>query len=105
MKGGVGMGYTIGKLEKELLSKIDTDSQKELEKIKRYINLIKLFYELDKSIKQNGVMVTTENGSQKFLKPNPAIQEKNRINTQLLSLERSFIFVNTDEMLDGSDLL
>lgn len=105
MKGGLGMGYTVRKLEKELLSKIDTESQKELEKIKRYINLIKLFYELDKSIKLNGVMVTTENGSQKFLKPNPAIQEKNRINTQLLSLERSFIFVNTDDMLDGSDLL
>ena len=99
------MGYTVKKLEKELLSKIDTESQKELEKINRYINLIKLFYELDESIKSDGAMVITENGSQKFLKPNPAIQEKNRINTQLLSLERSFIFVNTDDMLDGSDLL
>lgn len=99
------MGYTVKKLEKELLSKIDTGSQKELEKVNRYINLIKIFYELDKSIEEDGAMVLTENGAQKFLKPNPAIQEKNRINTQLLSIERSFIFVNTDDMLDGSDLL
>ncbi len=98
------MGYTVKKLEKELLSKIDTGSQKELEKVNRYINLIKIFYELDKSIDEDGAMVLTENGAQKFLKPNPAIQEKNRINAQLLSIERSFIFVNTDDMLDGSDL-
>jgi hypothetical protein len=105
MKGGLRMGYEIEKLEEELLSKIDTGSQKELEKVNRYMNLIRLFYDLDESIQQDGAMVLTENGSQRFLKPNPAIQEKNRINTQLLSIERSFIFVNQDDMLDGSDLL
>ena len=99
------MGYSFKKLEKELLSKIDTNSQKELEKINRYMNLIKIFYDLDESLKEDGAMVLTENGSQRFLKPNPAIQEKNRINTQLLSIERSFIFVNEEDMLDGSDLL
>lgn len=99
------MAYTLKKLETELLSKIDMNSQMELEKVKRYLNLVKLFYDLDKSISENGAMVMTENGSQKFLKPNPAIQEKNRINTQLLSIERSFIFVNVDDMMDGSDLI
>lgn len=99
------MAYDIKKLEKELLSKIDTCSQKELEKVNRYMNLIKIFYDLDESIATDGAMVLTENGSQRFIKPNPAIQEKNRINTQLLSIERSFIFVNEDDMLDGSDLL
>lgn len=99
------MKYNIKKLEKELLSKTDNNSQKELEKVNRYINLLKIFYELDKSIKENGPMVLTENGSQKFLKPNPAIQEKNRVNAQILSIERSFIFVDEGDMLDGSDLL
>lgn len=97
--------YNIDELEKELLSKIDTASQKELEKVNRYINLIRLFYDLDESIKTEGAMVMTENGAQRFLKPNPAIQEKNRINTQLLSIERSFTFVDDNERLDGSDLL
>ncbi|OMF70502.1 P27 family phage terminase small subunit [Paenibacillus glucanolyticus] len=97
--------YNIDELEKELLSKINTASQKELEKVNRYINLVRLFYDLDESIGTDGAMVMTENGAQRFLKPNPAIQEKNRINTQLLSIERSFIFVDDNERLDGSDLL
>lgn len=105
MKGGWKMTYDIDQLEKELLTKVDTESQKELEKVNRYMNLIRLFYELDESIKTEGAMVLTENGSQRFIKPNPAIQEKNRINTQLLSLERSFIFIDEGERLDGSDLL
>ncbi|WP_253253153.1 P27 family phage terminase small subunit, partial [Listeria monocytogenes] len=106
MKEGVlNMSYDIKKLEKELLSKIDTSSQKELEKVNRYINLIKIFYELDESIEADGAVVTTENGSQKFTKTHPAIQEKGRINTSLLSIERSFIFKGEDNPLDGSDLL
>lgn len=98
------MAYSLKKLEAELISKIDINSQMESEKVKRYLNLVKLFYDLDKSISETGAMVVTENGAQKFLKPNPAIQEKNRINAQLLSIERSFIFVNVDDMMDGSDL-
>lgn len=106
MKEGVlNMSYDVKKLEKELLSKIDTSSQKELEKVNRYINLIKIFYELDESIEADGAVVTTENGSQKFTKTHPAIQEKGRINTSLLSIERSFIFKGEDNPLDGSDLL
>lgn len=99
------MSYSTGKLKKELLSKIDTSNEKELEKVNRYINLVKIFYELDESIKKEGAVVTTENGSQKFTKTHPAIQEKGRINTSLLSIERSFIFKDEDNPLDGSDLL
>lgn len=99
------MTYSMTKLRKELLSKVDENSQKELEKVKRYLSLVKLFYDLDKSISKEGTMVTMENGPQKFLRPNPAIQEKNRINAQLISLERSFIFVDEEDMMDGRDLM
>lgn len=75
-EGGLEVEYNIKKLEKELLSKVDTTSQKELEKVNRYINLIRIYYELDKSIETDGAVVVTENGSQKFTKTNPAIQEK-----------------------------
>lgn len=75
-EGGLKVEYNIKKLEKELLSNIDTTSQKELEKVNRYINLIRIYYELDKSIEVDGAVVVTENGSQKFTKTNPAIQEK-----------------------------
>lgn len=105
-EGGVGMKYNIKKLEKELTTKVDTESQKEIEKINRYINLLEIFYELDESIKEDGSMVITENGSQRFLKPNPAIAEKTKINTQLLAIERSFIFIDdNDRPDDGSDLV
>lgn len=53
----------------------------------------------------DGAVVVTENGSQKFTKTNPAIQEKNRINTSLLSIERSFIFKGENDNQDGSDLI
>lgn len=100
------MKYNIKKLEKELAAKVDTASQKEIEKINRYINLLEIFYELDESIKEDGSMVITENGSQRFLKPNPAIAEKTKINTQLLAIERSFIFIDDNDRLDdGSDLV
>lgn len=105
-EGGIGMKYNIKKLEKELTAKVDTASQKEIEKINRYINLLKIFYELDDSIEKDGSMVITENGSQRFLKPNPAIAEKTKINTQLLAIERSFIFIDdNDRPDDGSDLV
>lgn len=60
------------------------------EKIERYINLLNIFYDLDQSIEDNGVMLLTINGSQEFTKVNPAIAEKNKINTQLLNIEKSF---------------
>lgn len=104
-EGGVRMEYNIEKLEKELLSKVDTTSQQELEKVNRYINLIRIYYELDKSIENEGAVVVTENGSQRFTKTNPAIQEKNRINTSLLSIERSFVFKDGSSPNDGSDLV
>ncbi|HCD5889879.1 TPA: P27 family phage terminase small subunit [Staphylococcus aureus] len=60
------------------------------EKIERYINLLNIFYNLDKSIEENGVMLVTINATQEFTKVNPAIAEKNKINTQLLNIEKSF---------------
>ncbi|MFC0232743.1 P27 family phage terminase small subunit [Vagococcus entomophilus] len=100
------MKYNLKKLDKELHERVDTTSQKELEKINRYINLLEIYYELDESIVENGSMVMTENGSQRFLKPNPAITEKTKINTQLLSIERSFIFKDLEDLPgDGSELV
>lgn len=80
----------LRKIRKELNHKIDRESAVEKEKVDRYINLIKVFYELDDSIEKAGVMVKIENGSQVFWKANPAIAEKNRINSALIALEKSF---------------
>ncbi|EUJ33529.1 hypothetical protein MFLO_02488 [Listeria floridensis FSL S10-1187] len=76
------------KIKKELLKKVDKKSDVGKEKVDRYINLLKIFYMLDESIEKKGVMVETINATQVFLKPNPAIAEKNKINTSLIALGR-----------------
>ncbi|EIA21414.1 P27 family phage terminase small subunit [Listeria fleischmannii] len=76
----------INRIKKELLKKIDADNAVQLEKVDRYLNLLSIFYQLDDSITEKGVMVETINASQVFLKPNPAIAEKNKVNTSLIAL-------------------
>lgn len=75
-------------LKRELLKKVNQKSEVEIEKVERYCNLIKYFYQLDKFIKDDGLMITIKNGAQEFTKANPAIAEKNRINAQLINLSK-----------------
>lgn len=73
-------------IRNELRKRIDKKSKVQIEKVDRYINLVKIYYMLDVAIEKYGVMITTENGSQKFTKPNPAIAEKNKVNSSLIAL-------------------
>ena len=79
-------------IKKELLSKVNQKDAVQVEKVERYMNLLEIYYSLDESIKADGTMVVTENGAQRFIKPNPAISEKNKISGSLLALEKSFGF-------------
>lgn len=74
------------KIKTELFKRIDKKDSIKVEKVERYLNLINLFYKLDESIEEYGVMMTTINGSQEFTKPNPVISEKNKINSSLIAL-------------------
>lgn len=76
----------INAIKRELMNGIDRNSSVQQEKVERYMNLVKIFYQLDESIEEMGTMVTTKNGSQTFIKPNPAIAEKNKINASLIAL-------------------
>ena len=78
----------INASEDYLMKQIDTDNDIEVEKVERYTNLLKLFYALDVYIEQSGY--SSENASQEYIKPNPAIAEKNKVNGSLLALEKSF---------------
>lgn len=79
-------------IEKYLLSIIEQDNPVQTEKVERYLNLLDIFYKLDDDIKDKGLMVETKNASQSFVKPNPLIAEKNKVNTSLLAIEKSFGF-------------
>ncbi|MCE5003567.1 MULTISPECIES: P27 family phage terminase small subunit [Staphylococcus] len=80
------------KIKSYLLSKIEQDNPVQTEKVERYLNLLDIFYRLDDDIKDKGLMVETKNASQSFIKPNPLIAEKNKVNTSLLAIEKSFGF-------------
>lgn len=76
------------------MSRIDTDDLVEVEKVERYVSLVKLNKQLDRKIKKEGATVITENGSQRFVKSHPAVNDKMKVNQQLLAIEKSFNFIS-----------
>lgn len=73
-------------LKKQLMKQVDLNDQLEVEKIERYLDLVKLYRKMNSAITKYGAMIEVENGSQKFLKPNPAIGEKVKISRAIIAL-------------------
>lgn len=86
-------------IKNELVKRIDKKSKVQAEKVDRYMNLVELYYQLDDAINDLGIMITTVNGSQEFTKPNPAIAEKNKINSSLIALGKD---LGIDEIMKPS---
>lgn len=109
------MEKTIREIEKQLLSKVGRFSEKrkdavELEKVHRYMNLLKQYYALQDEIDSLGLIVETRNASQTFFKENPAIGTQLKISAQLLAIEKSFSFNVENSPLEdmkkpGGDLI
>lgn len=85
-RGGVG-SLSLSKVEEYFKNNSDQDNILLQEKISRYLDLKKLYKKLGTAIQKDGATITVENGNQKFTKVNPAIPEKEKLNTQLLNLE------------------
>lgn len=86
------MAVAISKLKKQLMDRIDTNDLAEVEKVERYIDLVKSFRKVNKTINEEGESVVTENGSQRFTKAHPLISERNKINSQLIALGKDIKF-------------
>lgn len=87
---GVGtLAVSITKLKKQLMERIDQSDLVEVEKVERYIELVKSFRRMNKIISKEGERVITINGSQEFVKAHPLIAERNKINAQLINLDKS----------------
>ncbi|MCA1058108.1 P27 family phage terminase small subunit [Rossellomorea aquimaris] len=82
----------ITDLEKQLLNRIDQNDLIEVDKVKRYIAIVKQIRKLQSAINKDGVMTTTVNANQEFVKTNPAINELNKLTKTLISLEKSIKF-------------
>lgn len=86
------MAIAIKKIKDELMSRVDEEDAMQVEKVERYIGLVELLRRLQKVVKDEGVTSETINGQQSFTKSHPAITEIAKVNSQLLSLEKSFAF-------------
>ncbi|MFJ7932304.1 MULTISPECIES: P27 family phage terminase small subunit [Peribacillus] len=91
------MPVSVMELKKQLMSKIDKQDFVQVDKVERYIDLVKSFRKINKIINKEGETLTTKNGSQQFLKAHPLINERNKINATLLSIEKSFEFSNGED--------
>lgn len=102
------MSIKITDLQKQLMSRIDTSDLVQVEKVERYIDLVKSFRKISKIISDEGESVITENGAQRFTKAHPLIGERNKINASLLSIEKSFPVKPKNEKVNkitASDLI
>ena len=88
----------ISDLENQMLERIDPLDILEISKVKRYIAIERQIRKLQQAISKDGVMVTTVNASQEFIKANPAINELNKLTKTLIALEKSIKFSSFPEL-------
>ena len=81
---------TIDETRDWLMEQVDQENLVEVEKVDRYCNLLKIFYYLDNDVYSRGPVIEVGNNKQGFIKPNPALAEKNKVNGSLLAIEKSF---------------
>lgn len=87
------------------MSKIDTSDPVEVEKVGRYIKHVEMFRRMERTVNKEGVSVTTKNGSQMFIKSHPLLNDMNRVNASLLSIEKSFNFIDDDDRNNENELI
>jgi len=79
------------------MKRIDTTDLVEVEKVNRYLEHIESYRRIEAIIKEEGESVTTINASQEFIKAHPLLNEKNKVNTSIMNIERSFNFKEEEE--------
>lgn len=100
------MAVKITDLKDQLMKKINVEDVSQVEKVERYIDLVKSFRKINSIILKEGETVVTENGAQRFTKAHPLLGERNKINTSLISMEKSFNFDEEKEIgPTSSDLI
>ncbi len=88
------MDFIIDHIKENLLSRIDTSNPVEVEKVGRYLKHIEMYRRMERTVKKEGVSVKTQNGSQSFLKSHPLLNDMNKVNNAIMSIEKTFNFIN-----------
>lgn len=76
------------------MSKIDTSSPVEVEKVGRYLKHIEIYRRMERTVKKEGVSVTVKNASQSFIKSHPLLNEMSKVNASIMNIERTFNFTD-----------
>jgi subtilase family serine protease len=84
----------LRELKEQLLFRIDPDDLLEVDKVNRYIKLRELDMACSEAIERDGATIVIENASQRFIKAHPAMNEKSKLNSQMIALEKSINFTN-----------
>ncbi|OXS66086.1 hypothetical protein B1B04_24385 [Lysinibacillus sp. KCTC 33748] len=86
------MPNTLEQLRAQLMARIDTDNLLEIDKVERLVMLRKLDKACDEAIERDGATITIKNGTQRFIKSHPALNDKAKLNSQMITLEKSIDF-------------
>lgn len=86
------MNVGIEHIRDYLMSRIDTTSPVETEKVGRYLKNVEMYRRMERTVKDEGVSLLTENASQTFVKAHPLLNEMNKVNSSIMSIEKTFNF-------------
>ena len=73
------MAVKITDLKEQLMKKINADDVSQVEKVERYIDLVKSFRKIHAIILKEGETVVTENGAQRFVKAHPLLGRETKL--------------------------
>nr|WP_208379590.1 P27 family phage terminase small subunit [Alkalibacillus almallahensis] len=79
------------------MSKVDTTDPIEVEKVGRYLRNIEMYRRMERTVKEEGVSVTVENGNQSYIKSHPLLAEMNKVNAAIINIEKTFNFIGGDD--------
>lgn len=84
----------FSKLKQQLMNRIDQGDLLEVAKVERLVTLMQDFQDCVEDVKENGMKVIIENGSQRFEKLSLSQDQKAKLNREIISLEKTINFIN-----------
>lgn len=93
------------KVKEYLMSRIDNKNPVEVEKVGRYIKHIEMYRRMERKVRKEGVSTKVENGAQVYIKSHPLLAEMNKVNASLLSIEKTFIFIEVSDEDEEVELI
>ncbi len=94
----------LDNIKEQLMSRIDQDDLLEVNKVERMIGFMNDLQKCDEKIEAEGISQITENGSQRFNKSHPLLNEKIKINGQLIALEKTINFISEGTAATANDV-